>query len=176
MELSGKTMGILGFGRIGRAVGRIAKAMGMEVIACSRSRCPEGEAIGEYVSPDALFARSDVLSLHCPLTEQTKGVLSREALAKMKPGAILLNTARGPLVDEAAVADALRSGRLRGYGADVACQEPINADSPLLTAPNCVLTPHMAWAPTEARQRIISVTTDSIRAFLAGKPIHVVNP
>lgn len=176
MELAGKTMGILGFGQIGRAVGRIAGAMGMKVIACNRSRCPEGEAIGEYVSLDALLSRSDVLSLHCPLTEQTKGILGREALAKMKPGAILLNTARGPLVEEAAVAEALKAGTLRGYGADVACREPINADTPLLAAPNCVLTPHMAWAPTEARQRIIAITTDSIRAFLAGKPIHVVNP
>ena len=174
-ELVGKTLGIIGFGRIGRAVGQIARAFGMKVLACSRSRCPEGEAIGTYVELDTLLARSDVVSLHCPLTPQTEGLIHAGSLAKMKDGAILINTARGPLVDEAAVAQALRSGKLRGFAADVVCQEPMRQDNPLLGAPNCILTPHMAWAPIEARQRIIDCTVRSIEGFLSGKPVNVVN-
>ena len=175
MELAGKTMGIIGFGRIGRAVGMIAKALGMRVLAFNRSRCAEGEAIGEYVDLDTLLAESDVISLHAPLTEQTHGIIGKKALAAMKDGAILLNTARGPLVDEQAVADALRSGKLRGFGADVLCAEPMARDNPLLGAPNCIVTPHMAWAPLEARKRIMACTQRSIEGFLAGDPVNVVN-
>lgn len=175
VELAGKTIGIIGFGRIGRAVGRIAKALGMEVLAYNRSRCPEGEAIGRYVDLDTLLAQSDIVSLHCPLTDETRGIIGTQALQKMKDGAILLNTARGPLIDEAAVAAALRSGKLRGAGVDVVAQEPIPEDSPLLHAPNCLITPHMAWAPLESRQRIIDCTVRSIEGFLAGKPVNVVN-
>ena len=175
VELAGKTIGIIGFGRIGRAVGRIARAFGMEVLAYNRSRCPEGEAIGTYVDLDTLLRKSDVISLHCPLTPETQGIISAQALTKMKDGAFLLNTARGPLIDEAAVAAALRSGKLRGAGVDVVACEPIPEDSPLLTAPNCLITPHMAWAPLESRRRIIDCTVRSIEGFLAGKPVNTVN-
>ena len=175
MELAGKTLGIIGFGRIGRAVGTIAKAFGMEVIAYNRSRCPEGEAIGEYVDLDTLLANSDVISLHCPLTPDVTHLICEKNLAKMKDGAILLNTARGPLIDEAAVADALRSGKLRGAAVDVVSQEPMNCANPLLGAPNCIITPHMAWAPIESRQRIMDCTVRSIQAFLNGAPINTVN-
>ena len=175
MELAGKTMGIIGFGRIGQAVGAIAKAFGMKVLAYNRSRCPQGEAIAEYVDLDTLLARADILSLHCPLTPQTQSIINRENLGKMKDGAILINTARGPLMDEQAVADALRSGKLRGAAADVISQEPMKQDNPLLGAPNCIITPHMAWAPIESRQRIIDCTVRSIQGFLNGAPINVVN-
>lgn len=173
--LEGKTMGIYGFGHIGRAVGRIAKALGMNVLACNRSHCPEGEEIAEYVSFDELLRRSDVLSLHCPLTEETQGLINAEAISRMKDGAMLLNTARGPLVEENALAEALKSGKLRGAAMDVANVEPIPMDSPLLSAPNCVLTPHMAWAPVEARAKIVRITEENIRCFLAGTPQNVVN-
>lgn len=175
LELAGKTLGIIGFGRIGRTVGRIAKAFGKEVLAYNRSRCPEGEAIGTYVDLDTLLRKSDVVSLHCPLTPQTEGIISAGTLAKMKDGAILLNTARGPLLDELTVANALRSGKLRGFAADVVSSEPISEHNPLLSAPNCILTPHMAWAPIESRKRILSCTTESIEGFLAGEPVNTVN-
>lgn len=176
MELAGKTLGIIGFGRIGRAVGRIAKGFGMRVLAYNRSQCPEGAEIGEYVTLSTVLAQSDILSLHCPLTPENTGLINTKTIAQMKDGAILLNTARGPLVDEQALADALTSGKLRGAAADVVFQEPIPADSPLLTAPNCILTPHMAWAPIESRQRILDCTIDSIQGFLDGNILHCVNP
>lgn len=176
MELAGKTLGIIGFGRIGRAVGKIAGAFGMNVLAYNRSRCPEGEKIGTYVDLDTLLANSDIVSLHCPLTQENKGLICKDTLAKMKTGAILLNTARGPLVDEKDVTEALRSGKLRGMAADVVSKEPIDPSNPLLSAPNCILTPHMAWAPIESRMRILDCTVNSIRAFLRGNPINVVNP
>lgn len=176
MELAGKTMGIIGFGRIGQAVGRIASAMGMDVLAHSRTRKAEGEAIAEYVELDTLLARSDVISLHCPLFPETTNLINAETIAKMKDGALLLNTSRGPVIDEAAVAEALHSGKLRGAAMDVVCAEPIDPSNPLLSAPNCILTPHMAWAPLEARQRILDVTVESIQNFLKGSPSNVVNP
>lgn len=175
MELAGKTLGIIGFGRIGRAVGRIAKAMGMEVIAYNRSRHPEGEEIGEYVELGTLLARADIISLHCPLTAENTGLINRNTIAKMKNGAILLNTARGGLLNEQDVADALRSGKLRYAAVDVVSKEPIDPNNPLLTAPNCIITPHMAWAPIEARQRILDCTVRSIEGCLAGKPVNTVN-
>ena len=173
MELAGKTMGIIGFGRIGQATGRIAKAFGMEVLACSRTRYEGVEA--EYVELDELLARADVISIHCPLTEKTQGLINAETIAKMKDDAILINTSRGPILCEAAVKDALISGKLRYAAVDVACVEPIPADSPLLSAPNCIITPHMAWAPAESRQRILQSTVRSIDAFLEGKEVNVVN-
>lgn len=176
MELAGKTIGIIGFGRIGQAVGRIAAALGMKVLAHSRSRRPQGEAIGEYVELDELLARSDVVSLHCPLFPETTNLIDAAAIAKMKDGAILLNTSRGPVIDEAAVAAALRSGKLRGAAMDVVTAEPIDPENPLLSAPNCIITPHMAWAPMETRQRILDVTMESIHNFLNGTPSNVVNP
>ena len=174
-ELAGKTLGIIGFGRIGRAVGRIAKAMGMEVLAYNRSRHPEGEAIGKYVDLDTLLSQSDVISLHCPLTAENRGLVNADFLSKTKDGAILLNTARGGLLDEQAVADALCSGKLGGAAVDVVSREPILENNPLLTAPNCIITPHMAWAPVQARQRILDCTVASIQGFLNGLPVNTVN-
>ena len=175
MELAGKTLGIIGFGRIGRAVGRIAKAMGMQVLAYNRSRHPEGAAIAEYVDLDALLSRSDIVSLHCPLTAENAGLINAKTIAKMKDGAILLNTARGGLLNEQEVADALQSGKLRYTAVDVVSKEPIDPHNPLLTAPNCIITPHMAWAPIEARQRILDCTVASIDGFLSGNLVNTVN-
>lgn len=172
MELAGKTMGIIGYGSIGRAVGKIAEAFGMKVLAYSRTRYDDG---GAYVDLETLLRNADVVSLHCPLFPETREIINAGTIAKMKGGTILLNTARGPLIDETAVADALRSGKLRGAAMDVVSEEPIREDNPLLRAPNCIITPHMAWAPIESRQRILDITAASIRGFLSGKPIHVVN-
>lgn len=173
MELVGKTMGIIGYGSIGQAVAKIAKAFGLNVLAYSRTQYPEHA--GVYTDLDTLLRNSDIVTLHCPLFPETQGMIGKEALAKMKDGAILLNAARGPLIDETAVADALRSGKLRGAAVDVVCQEPIPASSPLLGAPNCIITPHMAWAPIEARQRILDITVQSIQGFLNGTPVNAVN-
>lgn len=175
MELAGKTIGIIGFGRIGRAVGKIANAFGMKVIAYNRSQCEEGKAIGEYVSLDEVLTNADVISLHCPLSAENTGMINADAIAKMKDGAILINTARGPLVDESALRAALECGKLRGAACDVISQEPMKADNPLKDAPNCIVTPHMAWAPIESRKRIQDCTERSIQAFLDGKPINTVN-
>lgn len=175
MELAGKTLGIIGFGKIGQAVGRLAKAFGMNVITYSRSQTDSGREIAEYVDLDTLLAKADVLSLHCPLFPETKEIINAAAIAKMKDGAILLNTSRGPLINEQDVADALRSGKLRAAAMDVVSAEPITADNPLLTAPNCILTPHMAWAPIESRQRLLSCVVENIRGFLNGTPQNVVN-
>ena len=171
MELFDKTIGIIGYGAIGRAVGKIAEAMGMNVLAYSRTK-HKGT---EYVDLETLLAKSDIITLHCPLFPETKHLINKDTLAKMKDGAILLNTARGPLLDENAVADALRSGKLRGAAVDVVDSEPIPISSPLLSAPNCIITPHMAWAPLEARQRILDITYTSIQAFLNGEKKNVVN-
>ena len=175
LELAGKTIGIIGFGRIGRAVGRIAKAFGMNVIAYNRSQCEEGKAIGKYVSLDELLATADVISLHCPLAAENTGLINADTIARMKNGVILLNTARGPLVDEAAITAALEAGKVRGFACDVVSAEPMKEDNPLKSAPNCIVTPHMAWAPVESRQRIADCTGRSIRAFLEGNPINTVN-
>ena len=175
MELAGKTLGIIGFGRIGRAVGKIAKAFGMDVIAYNRSQCDEGRAIGTYVSLEKLLATADIISLHCPLTAENTGMINADTISKMKDGAILINTARGPLVDEAAIAAALESGKLRGFACDVISAEPMAQTNPLKSAPNCIVTPHMAWAPIESRKRIQDCTLRSIQAFLDGHPINTVN-
>lgn len=175
MELAGKTLGIIGFGSIGQAVAKIAKAFGMDVITYSRTHYSGLEYLARYVELDELLASSDVVSLHCPLFPETREIIGKDALSRMKAGAILLNTARGALIDESAVSEALHSGKLRGAAMDVAAQEPIPSDSPLLNAPNCILTPHMAWAPIESRQRILDATVKSIQAFLDGKPVNVVN-
>ena len=174
MELAGKTIGIIGYGRIGQAVGAIARALGMRVLAYSRSHRPNVDT--DYVDLDTLLAQSDVISLHCPLFPETQGLINAEAISKMKDGAILLNTSRGAVIDEQAVADALFAGKLRGAAVDVVNEEPIIGDNPLLKAPNCIITPHMAWAPIETRQRILDITVESIRGYLCGKPVNVVNP
>lgn len=171
MELYGKTIGIIGYGSIGQAVGKIAEALGMRVLAYSRTKHPGIR----YVELEHLLRESDVVSLHCPLFPETTHLINKQAIQQMKDGAILLNTARGPLIDESAVADALRSGKLRGAAVDVVDCEPIPPNSPLLNAPNCIITPHIAWAPLEARQRIMSITESNIRAFLDGAPENTVN-
>lgn len=176
MELAGKTLGIVGFGRIGQAVANIARAFGMNVLSYSRTRRPEGEALARYVDLDTLLAQSDFVSLHCPLTPATAKLINADTLAKMKDGAILINTSRGGLLDEAAVKAALESGRLRAAAVDVVSEEPITAGNPpFLTAPNCIITPHMAWAPLESRQRLLDCVIENIRCFLDGKPQNVVN-
>lgn len=175
MELEGKTLGIVGFGRIGQAVGKLAKAFGMHVLAYNRSQCGEGRAIADYVDLDTLFRKSDFVSLHCPQTAETVNLINRETIAKMKDGAMFINTARGGLVDETALVEALESGKLRGAAVDVVSQEPMKADNPLLTTRKCIITPHIAWAPVESRQRLLDCVVENIRAFLDGKPQNVVN-
>ena len=176
MELSGKTMGIIGFGRIGRAVGRIAKALGMRVLATGSRKCEEGLSIAEYVDLDTLLRKSDVISLHCPLFPETERLINRDTISKMKDGVILINNSRVGLLDEQAVSDALNSEKLRYAAVDVVRTEPIAADNPLLSAKNCIITPHMSWAAVEARGRIVDITAGNIRAFLEGRPRNVVNP
>ena len=175
IELDGKTMGIVGYGAIGSAVGTVAQALGMKLLVTARHEKPVPEG-ARFVSLPELLAQSDVVSLHCPQTAENARMIDAGALAQMKDGAILLNTARGGLLDEQAVADALRSGKLLAAGMDVVSAEPIRADNPLLTAPNCFLTPHIAWAPLETRRRLQTISAENQRAFLAGKPQNVVNP
>lgn len=172
IELAGKTLGIIGFGQIGQSMARIARAMGMNVIAHSRSVREEGKALADYVSLDELFARSDVISLHCPLLPETKGIINAENIAKMKDGVIILNTSRGLLINEADLAATLQNGKVYAAGVDVVSEEPMRADNPLLGAPNCFITPHMAWMPTEARSRLIDIAVNNLRAYLNGKPIN----
>lgn len=174
MELGGKTLGILGFGRIGREVGKLAKAFGMKVIAYNRSQCDEGREIGEYVDLGSLFAQSDILTLHCPLFPETEKIINAENIAKMKDGAMLINTSRGGLLDEEAVAQALNTGKLRGAAVDVVSQEPMASGNPLLNS-RCIITPHIAWAPVESRQRLLDCIVENIRCFLNGTPQNVVN-
>ena len=175
IELEGKTMGIIGFGRIGQAEGRIAKALGMNVIAYDLYPNESGRVIADYVTLDELFANSDVISLHCNLTPENTEMINRNNIAKMKDGVILLNNARGQLVNEADLADALASRKVAAAGLDVVSTEPIKADNPLLSVPNCIITPHISWAPKESRSRIMDSTVENIWAFLAGKPVHVIN-
>ena len=175
IELEGKTMGIIGFGRIGKATGRIAKAMGMEVLAADEMPNDEGKSIGSYVNLDELLAKSDVISLHCPLTPKTKAIINKETISKMKDGVIILNNARGACIDEADLADALNSGKVYAAGVDVVSAEPIKADNPLLKAKNCFLTPHISWAPKECRKRLMDIAVSNLRSFAEGKPMNVVN-
>ena len=162
-------------GGIGQAVGRIAKAFGMDVLAYSRTEYPQGRLIARYVTLPELLAQSDIISLHCPLTPETMGIINRETISIMKDGAILINTSRGAAIVEQDLADALQNGKLRAAAVDVVTTEPIPATSPLLTALNCIITPHMAWAPKESRQRIMDCTKRSIEAYLSGNPINTVN-
>lgn len=176
IELVGKTMGIIGFGRIGQKVGAIAKAFGMKVLAYSPHEYESGRTIGTYVSLDTLLAESDIISLHCPLFPETEGLINKETIDKMKDGAILLNTGRGQLVVEQDLADALNSGKLAAAAMDVVSTEPIEGDNPLLGAKNCIITPHIAWAAKEARQRIMDCAVSNLKAYLKGEPENVVNP
>ena len=175
IELDGKTAGIIGFGRIGQTTGRIAKALGMNVIAYDLYPNESGKAIAEYKDLDTVLAESDVLFLHCNLTPENTGLINKENIAKMKDGAILINNSRGQLIDEQDVADALNSGKLYAAGLDVVYTEPIKADNPLLGAKNCIITPHMSWGAKEARQRIMNITVDNVKAYIDGAPVNVVN-
>jgi glycerate dehydrogenase len=177
VELAGKRLGIVGLGRIGRRVAEIGRAFGMEPVASLRPGETSARADESGIPRlplDEVFATSGVVSLHCPLTAETRGLVGRERLERTKPGTYLVNTARGGLLDEAAVADALRSGLLAGAGLDVAAHEPLDPASPLLGAPNLILTPHMAWASLAARRRLLATTVENVRAFLAGKPLRTV--
>lgn len=170
-ELAGKTMGIVGLGNTGMATARIAVAMGMKVVAMTSK---SADTLPEGITPaplDDVLASADVVSLHCPLTPSTRHLINAASIAKMKPSAILINTGRGPLVDEQAVADALNGGRLAAFGADVLSQEPPRGDNPLLSARNCFLTPHIAWATLEARTRLMSTATENVRQFIVGEPV-----
>ena len=174
IELAGLTLGIVGFGQIGQAVARIAHAFGMRVLAHRRDTSAPPPAGVAYVSLDRLFAESDVVSLHCPLSPATAGLVDAARLAQMKPSAFLINTSRGPLVVERDLAEALRSHRIAGAGVDVLSTEPPAADNPLLSAPRCLVTPHLAWATAAARKRLIDIAAANYRAFLAGQPVHLV--
>lgn len=175
VELSGKKMGIIGFGEIGQKVGQIAKAFGMEVLAYNRSQSEQGREIATYVELDYLLQHADIISLHLPLTDQTQQLIDEKALNQMKDDAILVNTARGPLVDEHAVAQALSDKRLYAFIADVATTEPIPSTHPLLKARNAIITPHMAWSTQESRGRLIAGIAENIKAYLEGYPKNIVN-
>lgn len=176
IELAGKTMGIIGFGRIGQTTGAIAKAMGMKVIASDSHPNDAGRAIAEYVDLDTLLKTSDVISLHCPLFPETEGIINKDNIAKMKDGVIILNNSRGPLIVEQDLADALNSGKVYAAGLDVVSSEPIHGDNPLLKAKNCIITPHISWAPKESRQRLMDIAVNNLAQFLKGTPANVVNP
>ena len=163
MELAGKTFGIVGYGSIGKAVAKLAQAFGMKVLAYSRHGAEEF-----HTELDDLYAQADIVSLHCPLTAENTGMINRDTIAKMKDGVIILNTARGGLINEADLREALLSGKVYAAASDVTCKEPINADSPLLGLDNMIITPHIAWAATEARQRLLGVAIDNVRQYLAG--------
>ena len=175
IELEGKVIGIIGFGRIGQAEGRVAKALGMKVLAYDLYPNDTGAGIAQYVDLDTLLAQSDVVTLHCNLTPDNTGFINKDSIVKMKDGAILINNARGQLINEQDVADALNSGKLSAAGLDVVSTEPIRADNPLLKAKNCIITPHISWAPKESRQRIMDCAAANAKAYIEGNPINVVN-
>ena len=178
IELSGKTMGIIGFGRIGQGTARIAQALGMKILANNGSNKISSDKLGEnikQVSLDELFANSDVISLHCPLTADTEGIINKDTISKMKDGVLIINDSRGPLIVEEDLRDALVSGKVAGAAVDVVSTEPIQMDNPLLDAPNVIITPHIAWAPKEARQRLMGICVENLKAFLAKKPINVIS-
>ncbi len=176
IELYGKTAGIIGFGRIGQATGKILKAMNMRVLVNDKFESESGKAIADaYVDRDTLLKESDVIFLHCPLFPDTEGLINKENIDKMKDGVIIINNSRGQLVVEQDLADALNSGKVYAAGLDVVSTEPIKGDNPLLTAKNCLITPHISWAAQAARQRIMDITADNIKAFQNGQPVNVVN-
>ncbi|MCQ5130118.1 D-2-hydroxyacid dehydrogenase [Butyricicoccus faecihominis] len=175
IELVDKTIGIIGFGRIGQMEGRIAKALGMKVLTYDLFQTESGKEIATYVDLDTLYANSDVITLHCNLTPENAGMINRKSIAKMRDGVILINNSRGQLIHEQDVADALNAGKIMAAGLDVVYTEPIRADNPLLQAKNCIITPHISWAPKESRQRIMDTSAENLRAFLAGSPMNVVS-
>jgi glycerate dehydrogenase len=175
IELAGKTLGVIGFGRIGQTTGRIAKALNMKVIAHDAYPQEAGKSIAEYVGLDELFARSDVIALHCPLFPETQSIINKANIEKMKDGVIILNNSRGPLVVEQDLLEALNSGKVYAAGLDVVSSEPIKGNNPLLKAKNCIITPHMSWAPKESRRRLMDIAVENLAAFIKGRPINVVN-
>lgn len=175
IELAEKTMGIIGFGKIGQTTGKIAKAMGMRVLASGSRPTEAGWEIAEYTDLDTLLRSSDVIALHCPLFPETAGIINKDNIAKMKDGVILINNSRGGLVVEQDLADALNSGKIYAAGLDVVSSEPIQKNNPLLSAKNCLITPHISWAPREARQRIMDCTVENLRSYMDGDPQNVVN-
>lgn len=176
IELAGKTMGIIGFGRIGQATGRIAQAMGMKVLAYDENPNETGNTIADYVPLEELYAKSDVIALHCPLLPSTEGIICKETIAQMKDGVIILNNSRGPLIIEQDLYEALESGKVYAAGLDVVSSEPIKEDNILLKAKNCIITPHISWAPKESRQRLMDIAVSNLKAFIDGKSENVVNP
>lgn len=176
IELESKTMGIIGLGRIGQTTAGIAKAMGMSVIAYDENQTESGRTAAEYVSLDELFGRSDVIVLHCPLFPSTEGIINKSNIAKMKDGVIIINNSRGQLVAEQDLADALNSGRVYAAALDVVSSEPIKGDNPLLKAKNCIITPHISWAPKESRKRLMDIAVSNLKEFISGHPANVVNP
>lgn len=176
IELAGKKMGIIGYGRIGQATGRIAQALGMKVLAYDAYKNPAlVSETCEYVEMEELLRDSDVISLHCPLFPETEGIINKENIARMKDGVIILNNSRGALIIEQDLANALNTGKIYAAGLDVVSTEPIKPDNPLLSAKNCIITPHISWAPKESRQRLMDIAVDNVKAFLKGSCINVVN-
>lgn len=177
IELDGKTLGIIGFGRIGQAFAKVAQALGMRILAVDEypNKALESETL-RYTTLDDLYASADVISLHCPLFENNKGMINKESISKMKPGVLILNTSRGPLINEGDLAEALNTGRVAGAALDVLGVEPPPLSNPLFSAQNCIVTPHIAWATREARSRLMTVAGENLGAFLNGKPQNVVNP
>ena len=174
IELAGKTIGIIGFGRIGQGTGRIAKALGMKVIANDSHETESGKEIAEYVDREYLLEHSDVIALHCPLFPETEGIINKDNIDKMKDGVIIINNSRGPLIVEQDLAAALNSGKVYAAGLDVVSTEPIKEDNPLLKAKNCIITPHISWAPKESRSRLLNIAVDNCKAYLSGNPANVV--
>ena len=175
IELYGKTAGIIGLGRIGQSTAKILNAMDMKVLAYDAFESEAGKKVAEYVDLDTLLAQSDVIFLHCPLFPSTEGIINKDNIAKMKDGVILINNSRGQLVVEQDLADALNSGKVYAAGLDVVSTEPIKGDNPLLTAKNCLITPHISWAAQAARQRIMDITVNNVKSFVEGNPTNVVN-
>ncbi len=176
IELAGKTMGIIGFGRIGKTTGRIGKALGMKIIAYTPQPQAEEKKEVEFLEKlDDLFAQADVVVLHCPLFPETKEIINKINIEKMKDGVIIINNSRGGLVNEKDLAEALKSGKVYAAGLDVVSTEPIEEENPLLMAPNCIITPHISWASKESRERLLSIASDNVAAFISGKPLNIVN-
>ena len=175
IELAGKTMGIIGFGRIGQSTARIAQALGMKVLAVDNYKMKELESDTlRYATLDEVFAEADVISLHCPLLEDTIGIINKKNIEKMKQGVMIINTSRGPLVIEEDLAEALNDKKVGGAALDVVSSEPIKIDNPLLNACNCIITPHISWAPKESRKRLMDIAIDNLRHYLSGNPINVI--
>ncbi len=176
IELEGKTMGIVGYGRIGQTTGKVAQALGMNVLAYSphKKESLESDSL-KYVELEELFCQADVIALHCPLFPETEGLINKDSISKMKDGVIILNNSRGQLIVEQDLADALNSGKVAAAGLDVVSTEPIQKDNPLLKAKNCIITPHISWAPRESRKRLMDIAVSNLKAFLEGTPVNVVN-